>query len=131
MNNRGQVFIIAAVIIVLLIISSKAVYNHVNAPDNFDSEKFLVDEFKIESIEVVNHAVKYERDANADLGQYISIFLDESAEEDVNWDIFVRYKDFEYDNIGDVFIAPNLTDSRIYYYLKSEKDGETFVRSNI
>lgn len=130
MNKRGQVFLIASIIIVGIISSIVTIQNQVYAKDIFVNEKRLAREFDIELMNMIDYQNLNERSAEFLLPIYIDYFITRGHEKGVDWQIAVVYNNVDYFQNAEPLRLRG-TEGQIFYRLVSEKDGEVFVKELI
>ena len=135
MDKRGQIFILSAIIIILLLYSAVYTYNSINVYGGIEDFNENVDQFEKESTLVVNDAI-YKGDSGAQqadaLKEWANIFKEGVKSSDPNFGSISIYKDTD----GNVHVINTLTDQTITIeYLADDADAEgteiSFFSKNI
>ena len=135
LGKRGQIFILSAIIIILLLYSAVYTYNSINVYGGIEDFNENVDQFEKESVLVINEAIYEggEGAAQADaLKVWANIFKEGVKSSDPNFGSISIYKDTD----GNVHIINTLTDQTITIeYLTDDADAEgteiSFFSKNI
>ncbi len=121
----------AAIIIVGIVSTGLYINNKATSKDIFLNEERLVQEFHTEITLLVDNAVINRLDVNSLIDQYLTLFVARGQEKNIDWKIAVQYKGTDFTRNSGAMVISSPIESRIYYRLVSEKDGEIFVEENI
>ena len=109
MNKRGQVFLIAAVILALALFSVSVTYNSISVSPPLTEYRKLSDNYLTEYPKVVNNAIYQNLDQKNEVTSFSTIFLGQARSKDPNFGVLYSYKD----NDGKIHIVNTLTNKVI------------------
>jgi len=93
MNKRGQVFLIAAVILALALFSVSVVYNSISVSPPLVEYRRLSENYLIEYPKVVNFARFYDADEASAISGFNNVFLGFARQKEPNFGVFYTFKD--------------------------------------
>jgi hypothetical protein len=107
--KRGQIFILAAVIIVVLLILVTMTYNSYREEIALENFEELSHNYEIEAPKIINDAIEQGADEAVALQDFTEEFQDYAHDTDPNFGILYVFKD----SVGNVHILNSLTDKRV------------------
>src|SRR3989338_4925452 len=93
MNKRGQVFLIAAVILALALFSVSVTYNSISVSPPLTEYRKLSDNYLTEYPKVVNFARFYNANEADAVSAFNSVFLGFARQKEPNFGVFYTFKD--------------------------------------
>ena len=93
MNKRGQVFLIAAVILALALFSVSVTYNSISVSPPLTEYRKLSDNYLTEYPKVVNFARFYNANEADAVSDFNSVFLGFARQKEPNFGVFYTFKD--------------------------------------
>ena len=93
MNKRGQVFLIAAIILVLALYSVVIEYNTIKTYQGLEDYKDLSENYQSEYPKVINFAIYDNADPVSAADDFTNLFLQQANKKDPNFGVFYIYKD--------------------------------------
>lgn len=134
MNKRGQVFLIAAIVLALALFSVSIVYNSIHVEPPLNEYRKLSENYLTEFPKVVNFARYNDLDEPATISSFNNAFIGFAKEKEPNFGVFYTFRDSR----GNVHIVNTLNkkslrievvsgnrDSRLRFDLVSSSTGAT------
>ena len=120
MNKRGQVFLIAAVILALALFSVSVVYNSITVSPPLTEYRKLSDNYLTEYPKVVNFARFYNANEADAVSDFNNVFLGFARQKEPNFGVFYTFKDSR----GNINIVNTLNKKVLHIEVVDERSSE-------